>query len=115
MNVKPPTLLFTALMLDTLAMAEVIALADTTNFPPVLPSKPVPLKYQYPYWTYPYPTSPGVVANPQAGIYETRPYEIRLKVPAQTGDNSVIRNSAPSPMPVLHPELKVIPVLRAGK
>lgn len=102
---KLAAILVVVTILAILVIAEVIALADTNSFPPVVCAAPIagnimrvvpPLAFQ-----------PGQPLPP--GIYETRPFAMTLKVPELTADNCVLHVGTPPPMPVLHPELQVIP------
>ena len=104
-TVKPTAVLAVATILVILAVAEVIALAEINNFPPAVSTKPGPNDLKL-LSLLPDPLLTGQPLPP--GIYETRPFAIMLKVPDLTGDNCVIHNETPSPMPVKHPELKAV-------
>jgi hypothetical protein len=106
LNVKPAAVFAVVTILAILVIAEVIALADTNSFPPVICAAPVPGNINL-HFVPPETWSPNQPLPP--GIDETTPYAIMLKAPELTADNCVIHYEAPSPMPVQHPELKVIP------
>jgi hypothetical protein len=110
-NVKTAVILAVVTIMAILVVAEVIALSDTANFPMasavpnpgkvnlMLPSVMRPVTY--------YGDLPPHTLEP--GVYEVQPYATMLKVPNPATDNCVIHESAPSPIPVVHPELKSIP------
>jgi hypothetical protein len=113
--VKPAASFAVVTILAILTIAEVIALADTTNYPPLGPATAIPghqmdppqIPITSPNWVPDHGSLPPKSLEP--GIYEVKPYAIMLKAPDSTSDNCVLRNSSPSPMPIQHPELEVIP------
>ena len=133
LNVKPAAVFAVVTILAILVIVEVIALADTNSFPPVVCAARVPgninlvLPHHIPLpslnlssGTYqnqpvfgiggPAPDHGNPSPNSLApGIYETRPCAIALKIPGPTGDNCVRGNSSPSLMPIQHPKLETIP------
>ena len=121
-------------ILAILVIAEVIALADITNFPTVTylnfgdpvsghgspPPEPLaPGLYEitnYPPFEIGSPVSDydGSTSKlPAPGLYETHPYAMVLKVPNSTADACVLRNLSSEAMSIQHPQLEVIPKVAA--
>jgi hypothetical protein len=127
--VKPAAVLAVITFLAIPVVAEVIALAETTYFPPVSTAVPgkiylnppratppdlnIPLNMPpgtHPFFNLgtPVPGDGGLSPKTLApGIYETRPYAMMLKVPESTADHCVIHDLSPPLMPTKHPEFDI--------
>jgi hypothetical protein len=110
LGVKPAATIAVITILAVLVIAEVIALVDTTNFPPAATETASPGIDD----SLLFPPK-GLASNRSLspGLYDVRSPAIALKVPAPTGDKCVHRDLSPPPMPAKHPKLEVIPVTPA--